>query len=289
MRTRIGLSLFVLSLFSALGTAAQTRGDITGVISDPGGTPLPGVAVSLSGPERRNTTTNDRGEFAFRHLLPGTYEVHVAVTGFAAVAQKVVLRNGANENLHVRLHAATLQENAAAAPAVPETKGAILGAGVGGGAVGGIYRGAPGVAPSGPPYSCCYNAPFNTEAYDHLDENPFRRVTADPLSTFSIDVDTASYANVRRFLNEGTVPPPGAVRIEELINYFRFNYPQPAADQPFSITTELAECPWNPAHRLALIGLQGREIPEKELPPRNLVFLIDVSGSMMPPDKLPLV
>jgi len=85
------------------------------------------------------------------------------------------------------------------------------------------------------------------------------------------------------------VPPPGAVSIEELINYFRFNYPQPAADQPFSITTELAECPWNPAHRLALIGLQGREIPEKELPPRNLVFLIDVSGSMMPPDKLPLV
>ncbi len=85
------------------------------------------------------------------------------------------------------------------------------------------------------------------------------------------------------------MPPPGAVRIEELINYFRFNYPQPAADQPFSITTELAECPWNPAHRLALIGLQGREIPEKELPPRNLVFLIDVSGSMMPPDKLPLV
>jgi len=134
-----------------------------------------------------------------------------------------------------------------------------------------------------------YNPDFDTEAYDHLDENPFRRVSADPLSTFSIDVDTASYANVRRFLNGGAVPPVGAVRIEELINYFRFDYPQPQRDAPFSITTELAVCPWNTKHRLALIGLQGRAIPDSEAAVRNLVFLIDVSGSMMPPDKLPLV
>jgi Ca-activated chloride channel family protein len=134
-----------------------------------------------------------------------------------------------------------------------------------------------------------FAGPFNTEAYDHLDENPFRRVASDPLSTFSIDVDTASYANVRRFLNDGQLPPAGAVRIEELINYFRFDYPQPASGQPFSVTTELAECPWNPKHRLALVGLQGREIESANVPPRNLVFLIDVSGSMMSPDKLPLV
>ena len=133
------------------------------------------------------------------------------------------------------------------------------------------------------------NPNFHTEGYDHLEENPFRRVSADPLSTFSIDVDTASYANMRRFLNTGALPPAGAIRIEEMINYFRFDYPQPAGDAPFSITTELAVCPWNAKHRLALIGLQGREIPENEASPRNLVFLIDVSGSMMPADKLPLV
>ena len=115
-----------------------------------------------------------------------------------------------------------------------------------------------------PPYSIDRNAgPFNTEAYDHIDENPFRRVADDPLSTFSIDVDTASYANVRRFLNGGSLPPAGAVRIEELINYFRFDYPQPAGDAPFSVTTELAECPWNPKHRLVLIGLQGRELADE--------------------------
>ena len=85
------------------------------------------------------------------------------------------------------------------------------------------------------------------------------------------------------------MPPAGAIRIEEMINYFRFDYPEPTGDAPFSITTELAVCPWNTKHRLALIGLQGREIPEDDASPRNLVFLIDVSGSMMPPDKLPLV
>ena len=114
-------------------------------------------------------------------------------------------------------------------------------------------------------------------------------MTVEPLSTFSIDTDTASYANVRRFLNGGTLPPVDAVRTEELINYFRFDYPQPNDDAPFSSDTELAEAPWNPKHRLALIGLQGREIPEREVAPRNLVFLLDVSGSMATPDKLPLI
>jgi Ca-activated chloride channel homolog len=130
---------------------------------------------------------------------------------------------------------------------------------------------------------------FNTEAYDHIEENRFHRVEADPLSTFSVDVDTASYANVRRFLADGELPPAGAVRTEELVNYFRFAYPQPSGTDPFSITTELAECPWNPKHRLALIGLQGRAATDRDPAPRNLVFLLDVSGSMMPADKLPLV
>ncbi len=130
---------------------------------------------------------------------------------------------------------------------------------------------------------------FNREGYDHIRDNPFLAVGTNPLSTFSIDVDTASYANVRRFLTAGQLPPKGAVRIEELVNYFRYDYPEPEGRSPFSITTELGVCPWKPEHRLALVGLRGRSIDDENLPPRNLTFLLDVSGSMNSPDKLPLL
>ncbi|HZG51106.1 MAG TPA: VWA domain-containing protein [Pyrinomonadaceae bacterium] len=130
---------------------------------------------------------------------------------------------------------------------------------------------------------------FNTEAYKHIDENPFFEVARTPLSTFSIDVDTASYSNMRRFLRSGQLPPKDAVRTEELINYFTYDYPQPAGNAPFSINAEVAACPWNSKHRLVHIGLQGKRMHKEDLPPANLVFLLDVSGSMNSPDKLPLV
>lgn len=134
-----------------------------------------------------------------------------------------------------------------------------------------------------------YNNTFNREGYDHITENTFLSATENPLSTFSIDVDAASYANVRRFLQEGSLPPAGAVRVEEMINYFSYNYPQPKHDEPFSINTEYTVCPWNTSHHLVSIGLQGKKIATENLPPSNLVFLIDVSGSMDAPNKLPLV
>lgn len=133
------------------------------------------------------------------------------------------------------------------------------------------------------------NAGYNREGYDKIEENPFMKTTDNPLSTFSIDVDAASYSNVRRFLNDGQLPPAGAIRIEEMINYFTYQYPQPNADAPFSINTELADCPWNSRHKLVMIGLQGKIIPSENLPASNLVFLIDVSGSMEEENKLPLV
>lgn len=130
---------------------------------------------------------------------------------------------------------------------------------------------------------------FNTEDYDNIVENKFLAATQNPLSTFSIDVDKAAYANVRRFLEGGSLPPAGAVRIEEMINYFRYDYPQPENDVPFSVNTEISSCPWNTQHKLVHIGLQGKEIATENLPPSNIVFLIDVSGSMEDYNKLPLV
>lgn len=134
-----------------------------------------------------------------------------------------------------------------------------------------------------------FNRDFNTEGYDAIVENRFLTANGNPLSTFSIDVDAAAYSNVRRMINAGSLPNNGAVRIEEMINYFKYDYPQPTGEHPFSINTEIAECPWNAKHKLVLIGLQGKKIPVDNLPPSNLVFLIDVSGSMMSEDKLPLV
>ena len=129
----------------------------------------------------------------------------------------------------------------------------------------------------------------NTESYDEIKENIFKEVLNNPLSTFSVDVDKASYSNIRRFISHNKKPPKDAIRIEELVNYFDYDYPQPKNDDPFSINFETGECPWNPAHDLVLIGVQGKEIEKEQIPPSNLVFLIDVSGSMDAPNKLPLL
>lgn len=130
---------------------------------------------------------------------------------------------------------------------------------------------------------------FNTEEYDRIYENRFKDVSQNPLSTFSIDVDTASYSNVRRFILGNQLPPKDAVRIEEMINYFNYDYPQPDGEHPFSIITEVSQCPWNPSNRLIHIGLQGESLDYDDLNPCNLVFLIDTSGSMASHNKLPLL
>jgi Ca-activated chloride channel family protein len=146
---------------------------------------------------------------------------------------------------------------------------------------------------SGSAAPCCFvphQPPTNTERYQHTDDNPVKLAAEQPVSTFSIDVDTGAYANVRRFLNAGQLPPQDAVRVEELINYFDYQYsapPSPAT--PFRVSTELASAPWKSDALLLRIGIKGFEVPAAERPPANLVFLIDVSGSMQSPDKLPLL
>jgi Ca-activated chloride channel homolog len=131
--------------------------------------------------------------------------------------------------------------------------------------------------------------PFNTETYDLISDNPFIRVTQDPLATFSIDVDTASYANVRRFLSINQLPPKDSVRIEEMINYFSYDYSSPNGQHPIAAYTEVAAAPWKPEHRLVRIGIKGKDIDIAKRLPSNLVFLVDVSGSMATPEKLPML
>jgi Ca-activated chloride channel family protein len=261
------------------GGAQQGRLTVTGTVVSQSGAAVASASVQLirDGRPAYSTTTNDRGEFTFTRIAPGSYVVRVTRTGFATLTMlPIQVAEGRSAPLRLVLRpdsSGPRREQVLDAPAI----GAAA---------------APAVKAEGlmiadrramtPP-------PFNTEAYSHIVDNAFKRVTVDPVSTFSIDVDTASYSNVRRFLNEGRLPPEDAVRTEELVNYFRFAYPAPSGDAPVSVTTELAPCPWNPKHRLALVGLSARAIEAERTPPRNLVFLLDVSGSMMPANKIPLV
>jgi Ca-activated chloride channel family protein len=289
------------------GQAAQpdVRGVVSGVVVFAEGTAAGQVTVDLLRQRSvaHTTKTNARGEFQFRNVPPGIYELRASRDGIMPAAVRLVV-----DDLPVpplRLSLGIPLTDAADSPPARMTSG--VSAGVPGGVVGGVVGGLPSASPSPaaapaplPEGSQAWNqgakrivpypvAPdFNTEAYDRIEDNRFRRASDEPVSTFSIDVDTASYSNVRRFLNDGTLPPADAVRIEELINYFRFSYPDAKQDAPFSVTTEVAPCPWNTRHRLALIGLQARR-QESAAVARNLVFLLDVSGSMTPADKLPLV
>ena len=143
--------------------------------------------------------------------------------------------------------------------------------------------------PEGEAPQTCVDCGPGADKYESASDNPWQTTTTDPLSTFSIDVDTASYSNVRRFLQDGTLPPASAVRVEEMVNYFDYDYPPPQDDRPFAVAAEVAPCPWADGHQLVQIGVQGKEIAPDQSKPRNLVFLIDVSGSMEADDKLPLL
>ena len=258
----------VVVVMIAAAAAQSNVGFIRGVVTDSSGAVLPGVGVTLrqSGARDRKTVTNEKGEFSFLGIGPGRYEVTCELAGFTTRSMSVDVAAGATVDLAVQLPVASLAETVTVTAASPRAS-----------------------AHSTQASGRTGHRHFNTEAYDRISENEWHEVSHRPLSTFSADVDTASYSNVRRFLNNGEAPPKDAVRIEELINYFQYDYSEPRNGKPIAVTTALGECPWNPQHRLALIGLQARKIDASSIPPRNLVFLIDVSGSMMDANKLPLV
>lgn len=265
------LSLLVLLLSLALMAGTSSR-SITGRVTE-AGHPIPGVNVLLKGSTVGTVTDAD-----------GRYQLTVPATGgklifsfLGYVTQEVEIGTRSIIDVSLSLDVSELQEVIVTAQGVTREHRKIS------------IRGKRSKGDmSGPPL---YNQPDqeNTEEYEGIEENIFHDPSTKPLSTFSIDVDAASYANVRRFISQGQRPPVDAVRVEEMINYFDYDYAQPKGEDPFSIYTEISEAPWNRQHKLVHIGLQGKKIATDKLPPSNLVFLIDVSGSMADPDKLPLL
>jgi Ca-activated chloride channel homolog len=270
------LKILAVLILTAIIIAFTESVTITGKVTDNKGQPLPGVSISIKG-SSKGTTTDHNGIYK----ITVDAQEHVLIffiIGYRTVEEKINNRTTINVRMEQEILAQDEIFN-----------------------IGGVVkkdRAAKSVSALGAPVSIAYesrqafqryNNNFNTEGYAAVNENGFKIVKSNPLSTFSIDVDNASYSNIRRFINMGQLPPADAVRIEEMINYFKYDYPEPKGEHPFSVYTELAVCPWNPKHQLLHIGLRGKSIDKSSLPPSNLVFLLDVSGSMDDPNKLPLL
>lgn len=292
---------------SAALAAAADEGTVEGMVQTPDGKRLENALVVLQCsclPKARETTTNDAGLYLFRGLPPGSYTVQV-FAGKASVSKIIQLtvagrfranfRIGPQNELKrtIRVKPQLRKETAVGQSISMEEFRNIP---VGGQAARDFTQVVESSASAftgggGPSHGGIREPtePYNREGYAHVPINEFLSSVETPLSTFSVDVDTASYANVRRFIEHGQRPPAGAVRIEELVNYFDYGYVEPKGKKPVSVNWEVSECPWNADHLLARIGLQTARIAEADVPPRNLVFLLDVSGSMSSPTKLPLL
>ena len=293
------LWLIAALIVGAVVAYADPLGSITGSIVDRAGNGVSGATVSAYSTCGNHTTTSDaQGHFSIAGLAACDYKVMATAASFTPSSSTVKLAAGASSALTLTIikvaTPATETADTAKKPAEkldPAQKQTNMPA--------------PVVAtpmPSPPMHSSRMSpgkpmvmqgdreAPdMNTEAYSRIDENTYQAVLTHPLSTFSADVDTASYSNTRRFLKQGQLPPPDAVRLEELINYFHYNLPAAPATQPFSITTEVGTSPFDTSYKIVRIGLMTSAIDDAKVPPRNLTFLIDVSGSMFEETKLPLL
>ncbi|HET9983225.1 MAG TPA: von Willebrand factor type A domain-containing protein [Longimicrobiales bacterium] len=277
-----------------IGTTLHITGRVTDAAT---GRPLAGAQVAVVGGPAGALTRAD-GSYRLDAPLPrsGRLELAAQMIGYARQPRSVRPR-GDSVRVDFALAPAAVALDEAVVTGVTKTAAApraILAqrrAAVGRTAMAAASAAPPGLADraAAPRAGGRRDTAFNTEAYARIDENPFLAVTANPLSTFSIDVDRASYSNLRRFVAEGQRPPADAVRIEEMVNYFTFDAPEPPAGRPLAVVTEVAPAPWAPAHRLVRLLLRAPSVAADRLPPSNLVFLVDVSGSMDEPDKLPLV
>lgn len=279
------LLMFTMLLMSLYGMAPGQARVISGIVSDESGNPLSGVHVAVKGTSA-STVTDLQGAYrisvdpgpgylVFTH--PGMERAEVRIGSSDRINVTMKLSQPVQEEVVYHEYDAVARPHKHAADMSAPVKGVLTG----------NQAGYHSYRQARPPEG---NVPqWNTEGYSAIHENGFKDVLHAPLSTFSIDVDRAAYSNVRRFLNMGQLPPKDAVRTEEMINYFSYDYPEPEGKHPFSVYTEISECPWNADHQLLHVGLKGKSIQKEHLPASNLVFLIDVSGSMGTPNKLPLL
>ena len=268
----IALASLVLVL-GAAGPVGAQLGGIEGRVSDGvTGQPLSGVQIAVEG-TTLITLSNGGGRYLLQGVPAGEHTLVFEYLGYAAERRQVTVAPGQTTVVDIALARAAVSMDELVITGRPQAESRLRAVG----------------ARSADLAAYSFSTDFNTESYAHIAENDFRLVSAAPLSTFSIDVDRASYSNVRRFIQSGTRPPIDAVRIEEMINYFPYDWGRVRGDHPFAVTTEVWEAPWNRDHRLVRIGLHAESMDVDDLPPGNLVFLLDVSGSMRPADKLPLL
>lgn len=297
-----------------LASAEQAKATVSGSVVDGSLNPVAGatVVVERAGQVVAKAVTGADGRFRFVDLAPGDYKVRAERAGLPTVMRALRVPAGAT-TLQLPIVMARPEEKAAdtiqqkqlgqanrtappppaAMPPPPASTATAAGGGRGGGS-GAQQRASnvSGFAQYGESVYIEYPRPYpwpGGESYASIDPNRFKSSREHPLSTFGADVDTASYANVRRFLSQGQLPPREAVRVEEFINYFRFNYPAPRDGRPIALTTEVGDCPWAPTHKLVLIGARAATAVPREIGGRNIVLLIDVSGSMAPPERLPMI
>jgi Ca-activated chloride channel homolog len=276
------LSIFAILILAAIMIAFTESRTITGKVTDDQGQPIQGVSIIVTGKSAKlsasailvSTTTDSKGHFKV-NIDQHAERLIFSLKGYAQLEELIGGRGVINVMMVNEL--IQLEEIVDRNYMIKNRKESKSMAAT----YGGLY-------PASSPYPR-YNDNFNTEGYASINENGYKSVKHNPLSTFSIDVDNASYSNIRRYINMGQLPPADAVRIEEMLNYFKYNYPEPQGEHPFSVSTEMAVCPWNTNHQLLQVGLRGKSIDKTSLPPSNLVFLIDVSGSMSAPNKLPLL
>jgi Ca-activated chloride channel family protein len=293
----VRLLLLLAALAAPRPLAVIETGGIAGHVRGTAGAPVQNAQVIVVG-TAFGAITNDRGFYQIGNVPVGTYTVRVAFIGYApaeSLGVKVVANQTVTVDLQLQAGGVTLQEIVVTgAQNAPVLRGMASASVTINGRMARQRADAGAVSPARLPQvqeSWRYQGqPGNREQYDEIVENPFIAVAADPLSTFSIDVDRASYSNVRRFImQQGQLPPRDAVRIEELVNYFPYSYAEPEDDAPLAIHAEVGPAPWKTQHRLVRIGLQARRVHLENLPSSNFVFLLDVSGSMMDENKLPLV
>lgn len=287
---KIACLLFLAALSSFYN---HETGAIKGIVKDAQtNQPIIGVSITVAD-SQQSTQTGTDGRFTL-NISGKAIEISVSISKVGYETTTVLIQSGSKElEVLLKPDAKALQEVVVSAFATTKRSLTLASAPIlnqlQSRANGIMIRGARSTREKRVPITGLVDDSFNTESYDAIHENRFLTVTDNPVSTFSIDVDAASYSNVRRFIQQGQLPPAGAVRTEELINYFEYDYAEPTGDEPFAIHTEIVSCPWNQRHQLISVGLQGKRIPVDHLPPGNLVFLIDVSGSMMSENKLPLV